>query len=391
MEVETQAGSGQETPGNTGAASTPVTSLSDVVSAAIKSSEDKSTGKETSPGVDKVAGDKPDGEDASPTSAKEPAKPEPTKAEAEAPKADVTKFEAPKHWPEVDRKAFAELPETGQALIKRLAKDLEGGFTRKSQELGDKVRYADTVRGLIDDGTRQQMQASGVNEVQYFQYLDGLQKFASKDGPGYVRWAMQNLGVTPEHLGIRAPQQQPAGSQHEQSIADLLVDPEVKQLKAELAALKGQQLTPDMVQRMTQDHLGQVAAQHQLRSLHGTANQFRGAQDDNGQLLYPHFDTVRRQMGALMDTDPELATMQDGPEKMKAAYDMAVYARPDLRQSLIEVETNKRIAAAEKAREAARAKSITAVKPAIGVGGTQSVKPKTLDEIVRENIANVSR
>lgn len=391
MEVETQAGSGQDT-GNTGAASTPVNSLSDAVSAAIKATESKSTEKaESPPSVDKTAGDKPGGEDASPASDKEPDKPTTEKAEAEAPKADAPKFEAPKHWPEADRKAFAELPETGQALIKRLSKDLEGGFTRKSQELGDKVRYADTVRGLIDDGTRQQMQASGVNEVQYFQYLDSLQKFASRDGPGYVKWAMRSLGVTPEQLGIHAPaQQQPAGSQHEQSIADLLVDPEVKQLKAELAALKGQQLTPEAVRQQTQEYLGQVAEQQQLRFIRGTAQQFRGAQDDSGQLLYPHFDTVSRQMGALMDTDPELAAMPDGPEKMAKAYDMAVYARPDLRQSFIEAETQKRLAAEERKREAARAKSITSVKPAVGVA-TQSVKPKTLDEIVRENIANVTR
>jgi len=388
MEVETQAGSGQET-GNTGAASTPV-SLSDAVSAAIRATEDKSTEKaEAQPSVDKTAGDKPVGEDASPASAKEPAKTEPEKAEAEAPKAEAPKFEAPKHWPEADRKAFAELPESGQALIKRLAKDLEGGFTRKSQELGDKVRYADTVRGLIDDATRQQMQASGVNEVQYFQYLDSLQKFASRDGPGYVKWAMRNLGVTPEQLGIHAPQQ-PAGTQQEQSIADLLVDPEVNKLKAELAALKGQQLTPDAVRQQTQEYLGQIAAQQHRRSLQGAMHQFRMSQDENGQLLYPHFDTVQRQMGALMDTDPELARMPDGPEKMKAAYDMAVYARPDLRQSFIEAETQKRLAAEEKKREAARAKSITAVKPAVGVA-TQSVKPQGLREIIAEEMAARTR
>jgi hypothetical protein len=387
MEVETQADSGQAT-GNTGAASTPVNSLSDAVSAAIKATEEKHAEK-PSPSVDKVAGDKPGSEDASPASDKEPAKQEPAKAEAEAPKADAPKFEAPKHWPEADRKAFAALPEDAQALIKRLSKDLEGGFTRKSQDLGDKAKYADQLRSLIDEPTRQQMQASGVSEVQYFQYLDGLQKFASRDGPGYIKWAMQNLGVTPEHLGIRAPQQ-PAGNQQEQSIADLLVDPKVKQLEAELAALKGQQLTPDLVRQHAQEVLHQAQATHQRYSLQGMAQQFRVAQDDSGQLLYPHFDTVRRQMGALMDTDPELAGMPDSPEKMKTAYDMAVYARPDLRQSLIEAEAQKRVTAAEKAREAARAKSVTAVKPAIGVA-TQSVKPKTLDEIVRENIAAVSR
>lgn len=393
MEVETQADSGREqatTPdtGNTGTASKPA-SLNDAISAAIKATGSKSEEKaEAAPSVEKTAGDKPDGEDASPSSSeKDQSTAEPKDKEPDPKKVEPTKFEAPKHWPEADRKAFADLPETGQALIKRLAKDLEGGFTRKSQEVGDKVRYAETVSGLIDHGTRQQMHASGVSEIDYFKYLDGLQKFASKDGPGYVRWAMQSLGVTPEHLGLPAPrQQQPA---EEQSFADLLVDPKVKQLEAELAALKGQ-ATPEAMRRHAQEVMREEAAQHQRYSLQGMAEQFRVAQDDNGQLRYPHFDAVRRQMGALMDTNPRLAQMHDGPEKMQAAYDMAVYAEPELRQNLIEVEANKRVAAEEKKREAARAKSVTSVKPGIGVA-TQSTTPKTLDDIVRQSIAAVSR
>lgn len=386
MEVETQAGSGQEQAppdlGNTGAASQSP-SLSDTISAAIKATESKSEEKPAaSPSVDKTAGDKRDDEDASPASDKEPAAE--AKSKEEAPKGDAPKFEAPKHWPEADRKAFAELPEGGQALIKRLAKDLEGGFTRKSQELGDKAKYADQLRGLIDEPTRQQMTASGVSEVQYFQYLDGLQKFASKDGPGYVRWAMRSLGVSPDQLGLPAPKQQ---SSEEQPIHDLLVDPEVKQLKAELAALKGQ-VSPEAIRQHAQQLLQEHATHQQRFSLQGVTQQFRTAQDESGQLLYPHFDTVRRQMGALMDTDPELAQMPDGAEKMTKAYDMAVYARPDLRQSLIEAEANKRLAAAEKAREAARAKSVTSVKPAAGIA-TQSAKPRTLDQIVAENVAKV--
>jgi hypothetical protein len=79
-------------------------------------------------------------------------------------------------------------------------------------------------------------------------------------------------------------------------------------------------------------------------------------------------------MGALMDADPELSKMPDGPDKLKAAYDMAVYARKDLRQSFIEAEAQKKIQEAQKKRDAERAKKVTSVKPAAGVVST---KPKT--------------
>ena len=386
MEVGSGAVSGQdELPlGDAG----KVNSISDAVSAAITSTESKAleveapeaTAKGDEAGVEKTAGDKRDGEDAA--AAKDTAKAKDGEAakDGDAPKT----FEAPKHWPEADKQAFAALPPEGQSIVKRLAKDLEGGFTRKSQELGDKARYADAVRGLIDEPTRHQIASSGLNEVQYFAYLDRLQKFAAQDGPGYVKWAMQNLGVSPEQLGIPAKQPDQAATQASELDA-LLSDPKVKQLESELAQLKGI-ASPDKMREVVQAVLSEHMASHQRQSLQGIAASFRNAQSDDGQLLYPHFDTVQRHMGALMDADPELARMPDSPEKMKAAYEMAVYARPDLRNSFIEAETAKRVAAAEKAREVARAKSITSVKPGNGVP-TQAVKSDNLDDIIRASMS----
>jgi hypothetical protein len=298
---------------------------------------------------------------------------------------DARTFEAPKHWPEADRKAFASMPPEGQHIIRRLAKDLEGGFTRRSQELGDKARYADAVRGLIDDRTRQQISRAGANELQYLAFLHGIQEYSARDPVGYVRWAMQNLGVTPNHLGFPAqpqPGQQPQQNA-QQDLDALLADPKVKQLEAELASLKGQWNQRQQAEQYA--YQNQVASHRQ--GLRNMAVSFRNALDDGGQLAYPHFDTVHRHMGALMETDPQLAAMPDSPEKMKAAYDMAVWARPDLRQSLMDQEASRRVAAAEKARDVARAKSVTAVKPSpTGHSPMQSLKPKSLDDIIRDSM-----
>ena len=137
--------------------------LSDAISAALSASRDRVEDgapetaapevKEPDASVDEKAGEKRGGEDAE--AAKEPTAKAKDADAAPKDKGDAsTTFEVPKHWSEADRKAFAGLPPENQALIRRLAKDLEGGFTRKSQELGDKARYADAVRGLIDDQTR---------------------------------------------------------------------------------------------------------------------------------------------------------------------------------------------------------------------------------------------
>jgi hypothetical protein len=387
MEVAEQAvGSGPATEAPPSGGNTNRPSLTDAITAAVTASRKASPPpppeKEEAESVETTAGDERVSE------ATETEEPKAKQAEApkegtepEKAKAPET-FEPPQHWPEADRKAFSGLQPEAQAIIRRLARDLEAGHTRKSMELTDKARYAEAISGIIDDATRMQIRSSGMNEAQYFKYLNERQQHASRDPVDYVKWAMQNLGVTPEHLGLPtspAAQQQPSPN-HE--LEALLADPKVKQLESELAQVKGY-LTEQQQAQLRAQQYHRMQAEQQL---HGMANSFRTALNDAGQPLYPLYDQVSPMMGALMETNPELARMPDSNEKMAKAYDMAVYARPDLRAPLLEQEVSKRVAAAEKAREAARAKAITAVKPSPGVVA-QSAKPKSLDDLIRDQMS----
>lgn len=363
--------------------------LDDAISAAIDASEpddlssllkedasktDEPESKETD-ASDETAGEEPSGEDAAKVKVK-------AKVEEET---TTDPLSAPKHWPEADKQAFAKLTKEGQDIALKLAKNLEGGFTRKSQELSDKARFADTVRGLFDETTRQQIQSAGTDEVGYVRYLHSLQQKASTDPVGYVKFAMQNLGVTPAHLGIQATAQASPNGQaptQDDELRALLADPEVAKLGAKIASLEG------IIQKEQQAKTQAQNAQrvNAVQTLQTTIRTVREALDEHGQLQYPHFDTVQKHMAALMDSDPDLSAMQDGPEKLQKAYDMAVWARPDLRQTLIKSEAQKEIAQAQKKADAQRAKKATSVKPAAGVVST---KPKTnsLDDALSQSMS----
>lgn len=56
-------------------------------------------------------------------------------------------------------------------------------------------------------------------------------------------------------------------------------------------------------------------------------HEFRSATDATGQLRHPRFDEVRQRMGQVMASDPVLARMPDGPNKLRVAYDMAIRER----------------------------------------------------------------
>jgi hypothetical protein len=347
----------------------------------------------------KVAGDARTNEDAGKPAAKDGEEPEAPAAEAVS-----AAIEAPNHW-DADRKAaFALLkdhPDAQKAML-AMAKSIEGGFTRKSQELSDQARFAESIRGLFKDHHRQQFSQAGLDEVGAIQYLVGLQDFASRDPVRYLQWAMQSMGVTPESLGFNTrqpsqPQQQPP-AQAPKSTGDpqldaLLADPEVAKLRSEFGQFSQAALAE--INALKAERAREMQAQQEYaRRQHVTAHQslvkqwqdFRSGQDDHGQLKYPHADTLQRQMGAIMDTDPAIASMPDGPAKLDAAYQAALWARPDLRTGLLEQEKARALSEAQKKAEAEKAKAAAKVRPATGAPSAPA-KKGGLDSYLNEALA----
>jgi hypothetical protein len=241
-----------------------------------------------------------------------------------------------------------------------------------------------------------------MDEVGAIRYLLQLQDFATRDPVNYARWFVQNSGLTPEQLGFSSrqanppqPDPKPAASTGNAELDKLLEDPGVAQLRSQFgqfsqAALgKIQQLEHYISQQ-------EQAKQHYARQQHNTAVQslqkqwqdFRVMQDDHGQLKYAHADNLQKQMGAIMDTDPQIASMPDGPAKLEAAYQAALWARPDLRTGLIEQERARAAAEAQKKTEAERAKAAARVQPAKGAS-TMPAKKGGLDAALDAAFASV--
>lgn len=329
---------------------------------AVKTKETRATAK-----ADKTdaAADEDPASDADPASA--------DPAAAPAPKAAT--LEPPQRWPAERKQVFAKLPPEAQKEMLALTKDLEGGFTRKAMELSDQAKFAEAVRGLwSDDTSRAQMAQVGLDEVGYVRYLHSLQRFATQEPARYIAWAMQSLGVRPEQLGIGGQPQQTNGQQASNStgdpaLDDILIDPAVKELRQEFAS---QRETIQQLQARLQaeDQRAQQYQQQQrqarAQAIANTWQEFRATIDDSGQLAFPHADVLMRKMGALMETDPEIAPMTDGMEKLIAAYEQAMWATPSLRTARLDSEKAAADAAAAKVREAEKAKRATGPKRAQG-------------------------
>lgn len=299
-----------------------------------------------------------------------------------APTGDVDKIEAPNHWPAERKQAFAGLPTDAQKAVLALSRDLEGGYTRKSQELSDKGRFADTVRQLFQDHHRQQLQRAGLDEVGAIQYLMQQLDLSTRDPVRFAAEFMRANGIRPEHLGLSVatrqtdPQQPPAQAPKgtgDPKLDALLMDPEVARLRSEYGQFSQQavQAIQALQARIdAQEHEKAEYARQQVvvaqQSMQKQWTDFRSAQDDHGQLKHPHADTLMKQMGAIMETNPKIAAMADGPAKLDAAYQAALWASDDLRASLVEQERARAAAEAQKKADADKAKRAAAVRPATG-------------------------
>lgn len=293
---------------------------------------------------------------------------------------------APKHWPDERKAVFESLPtpESKQAMLK-LARDLEAGFTRKSQELSDQAKLAQTVSGLFTDAERRELQTINSNESAAIDYLLRLNRWAGNDPKAYITWAMQTFGVKPQDLiGSPQPENKTEEKPNAQAGAldDLLADPRLKALEAEFKPVK------ELVQKLQGNwdslerqrmQAEETRRQNHVLNLVSGINQFRSELDESGQLKYPHFDKLKGAMGGLMHT--QLAHMPEGPQKLALAYDMALRADPELHQDWVKSETAKAVEADRKQRDAAKARAATGIKPAIGVAQA-STRMSNLDSAI---------
>jgi hypothetical protein len=234
----------------------------------------------------------------------------------------------PQHWPNDFKEQFEKMDATGQHLFMKRYKDLEGDYTKKTQSLAKyrkrQEAFDEIMKPHMDDFSR-----AGMDEVGAVRQLLAAHDYLRKDPKQAIQWLAKNYGVDMSEVGIDSTEE------------DDYADPQVKALQQQVAQLQGflqnqQQTQMQSVQQNTQSMI----------------DQFAGEKDANGNPKHPHFDEVRDRMGVLIQGNqaPDLAT----------AYDMAVYADPKLRQSLMdnyaETKTQKKVKteAVAKAKKAQR-------------------------------------
>jgi hypothetical protein len=330
----------------------PVADTAEEMSVAdsIRAAFDEVEGSSTTTDADPAASPRDDGRDqrgrfapkqaaetTAPDPAAEPVAPEAQPAAPETETPAVPAVEAPQHWAAADKERFAKLPPDGQQFLLDRHKAMEGDYTRRMQEIAP-------LRKTAEQWTPYLAQI-GATPEQAFQALIGAEYTLRNGTPDQKQAALRQLA---QDYQIPLTQAAP------QPATDEYVDPQVAALNQKLAQLEAWKNSSEQAEQQRQ----RQQMEQRQSELHSTIAAFTAEKTEAGAPAHPHYEAVRETMAALIGGGQA--------SDLKTAYDMAVWARPDLRQQLL---TAQQEAAAKKSAEEAKARAQKAGTAAASVSG----------------------
>lgn len=311
------------------------------------------------------------------------AKPEanarPVEEPTASPVANAT-LEAPKHWPADRRASFQTLPDDAKRIILDRNKEANVAVTKAQQEAATFRKTSEGLASVFDDDHRQQMQAAGLDEIGAVRYLVQQHNALNRDPVGFLKAVIERTGVKPEQLfGAQAPQQVQAPPANEAEAE--WKDPHVVALEQELSQIKEWKTAQD---KAAQDRLAaeqrakQTDAQRQKKWFEDQCNAFENAIDDDGLPKYSHLPAVMDHVVRLVQIDPALKELLSSKpiEALEQAYNQAIYLNPEIRQSLIDAEHERRMSEHEASRSVQKAQAATTRKGSPGANGNAKLNRK---------------
>lgn len=271
---------------------------------------------------------------------------------------------APEHWAEEDRELFASKDRDVQEYILERSKSMEGDYTRKSQARASDIKLAESLHEYLEP-YRPDFESQGVDEAGAIKALLEVHGQLKTDPATALMQLAQQYNYNPET-------NYPSDSYQTESDSEYFEDPDDSSVKQELAQLRNELNKTQQAQ--------QNSAQQGFAS---SLNQFVNAKDESGNDAHPLAGEVRNDITRYMQARVA--------QNFEQAYNMAIAARPELRESLTQQQSE---AAKQKEKEE-KAKSVSkAKKAAKGVKSSTSTvqkgKPQDLSQMIHQAFDEVA-
>lgn len=254
--------------------------------------------------------------------------------------AEAAPVTPPRHWkPE----AKAEFLQASPTLQKQMLEAQEA-LDKEAGEFQPKAQRLQEIDSLLAPH-KERWALSGVSDVQGMSQLLAISESMERDPVNTIVWLMRTSGVTPAHLGIQGGPPQQQGQPTQQG------DPRVSQLMQQVQSLTGH-LTQ-------QQQRAQQAAEAEVSS---TIEAF--AKDPANT----YFENVKEDMAMLINAGKA--------DDLPTAYDMAIWARPDIRKLVSAQQARDEAAKTAAAQQARTANARHAGASVTGSPGLGAAVPK---------------
>lgn len=287
---------------------------------------------------------------------------EPAKKEA-APESEDTSEEAdlgsipmPRSWARDSKgaQAWEKVPRAVQETIAHREYQRDVATQKKLQEVTEKGRYYETIERAVQPYA-QELALQGFKPEQVVEQALALYKMASTDKAAAARWFLNELNLSPDQLAANQPQ----------------IDPNTRALYEKINTIESQ-----LQARLEADKASQASA------VDREVESFASEVDEKGQPLFPHVDALAEEMSPhivmLMKQNPGVPIRTI----LKASYERAYWANPDMRASEIRrIEGQKQEAERARVEKARRAGSSVSGSPG---GAIAAQAPSTVHDAVRQ-------
>lgn len=221
-------------------------------------------------------------------------------------------LEAPTRWTAEQKEAFAELPTEAQEIVLDRHKEIEGDYTKKTQELAEQRKQYDPVKQVFDKwgNVLNQMGMPVENVVENLINAD----YTFRNGTNAQKQELLQKIVNDYAIDL----------DEEHSDAD----PQIAALQQQVSALTNTITTG----QQQQEQAGLSAAQSAIES-------FKAEKTDEGTPKFPHFDTLQPSILLLVQSGQ--AGTGDYQSQLESAYDQALWMNTETRKERLSSEQSR--------------------------------------------------
>lgn len=259
-------------------------------------------------------------------------------------------IEAPSHWAPEDREIFKALDAKGRQFLIKEQKSMKADYTKKMQALSEERKIAESFKKSV---------------TPYENYLKQLNIDPTQ--------AFEKLIAAEMRLRMANPHEKGAILHDLAKQYGANFDPQAPQIQAPQLDEKTQLIYDELhKQRAYLMNLEQDRQKQEEKALENTINSFSSTKEKDGSLKYPHFEEVRRNMGALINAGTA--------DSLEDAYEKAVLLDKNLRKEYLNRYTK---------NDEARHKAVASKKAGFNVksGSTSQIIDASPKLSLRETLA----